>query len=153
MRVKTQLPNISQIHKYMRFGTVVLVITLNRDSNVLFFKQLRSENDEPQESVLSHSKMGHGKNMHIKSLNKIVSGHWEWKNYYFHINLLIQMCVHAKLLQSCPTFCNPMNCSPPGSSVHGILQARILKWVVIPFSRGLSRPRDLTQVSSRFFTI
>ena len=39
------------------------------------------------------------------------------------------MCVHAKLLQSCPTLCNPMDCSLPGSSVHGILQARILEWV------------------------
>ena len=40
-----------------------------------------------------------------------------------------------------------MDCSPPGSSVHGILQARILEWVAIPFSRGSSRPRDQTQVS------
>ena len=40
--------------------------------------------------------------------------------------------------QSCPTLCNPMNCSPPGSSVHGILQARILEWVAIPFSWGLN---------------
>ena len=49
-----------------------------------------------------------------------------------------------------------MDCSPPSSSVHGILQARILEWVVIPFSRGSSQPRDRTQVSSiagRFFTI
>jgi len=49
-----------------------------------------------------------------------------------------------------------MDCSPPGSSVHGILQARILKWVAIPFSRRSSRPRDGTQVSNfagRFFTI
>ena len=41
-------------------------------------------------------------------------------------------CVHAKLFQSCLTFCNPMNHSPPGSSVHGILQARILEWVACP---------------------
>ena len=40
-----------------------------------------------------------------------------------------------------------MDCSPPGSSVHGILQARVLEWVAIPFSRGSSRPRDWTQVS------
>ena len=49
-----------------------------------------------------------------------------------------------------------MDCSLPGSSVHGILQARILEWVAIPFSRGSSRPRDWTQVSctvGRFFTI
>ena len=40
--------------------------------------------------------------------------------------------------QSCPTLCNPMDCSPPGSSVHGILQARILEWVAISFFRGSS---------------
>ena len=43
--------------------------------------------------------------------------------------------------------CNPVDCSPPGSSVHGILQARILEWVAISFSRGSSWPRDRTQVS------
>ena len=47
----------------------------------------------------------------------------------------------------CPTLYDPMNCSPPGSSVHGILQARTLEWVAIPFSRGSSPPRDQTQVS------
>ena len=40
--------------------------------------------------------------------------------------------------QSCPTLCNPMDCSPPGSSIHGILQARTLEWAVIPFSMGSS---------------
>ena len=59
------------------------------------------------------------------------------------------------VMQSCPTFWNPKNCSLPGSSVHGILQARILEWVAITFSRGFSQPRDQTQVScsaGRFFT-
>ena len=46
--------------------------------------------------------------------------------------------------QSCLTLCDPMDCNPPGSSVHGILRARILEWVAIPFSRGSSRPRDQT---------
>ena len=49
-----------------------------------------------------------------------------------------------------------MNYSLPGSSVHGILQARILEWIAIPFSRGSAQPRDLTQVSSiagKFFTV
>ena len=45
-----------------------------------------------------------------------------------------------------PTLCHPMDCSPPGSSVHGILQARILEWVAIPFSRGSSRLRDQTHI-------
>ena len=44
--------------------------------------------------------------------------------------------------QSCPTLCEPMDCSPPDSSVHGILQARIMEWVVMPSSRGSSQPRD-----------
>ena len=48
--------------------------------------------------------------------------------------------------QSCPTLCDPMDCSPPGSSVHGILQAKMLEWVTIP-SRGSSLPSDWTQVS------
>ena len=58
--------------------------------------------------------------------------------------------------QSCPTLCDPMVCCPPGSSVHGILQARILEWVVISFFRGSSQPRDQTEVlyiAGRFFTI
>jgi len=50
-------------------------------------------------------------------------------------------------LQSCPTLCNYMDCSPPGSSVHGIFQARILEWVAISFSRRSSQPRDWTPVS------
>ena len=44
--------------------------------------------------------------------------------------------------QSCPALCDPVDCSPPGSSVHGILQARILEWVALPSSRGSSQPRD-----------
>ena len=54
------------------------------------------------------------------------------------------VCVCA---QSCLTLCNPMDGSPPGSSVHGISQARILEWVTISFSTGSSQLRDRTQVS------
>ena len=56
-------------------------------------------------------------------------------------------CVHAKLLQLCPTLCNPRDCSLPGSSIHGILQARTLDWVTMPSSRGSSWSRDRTCVS------
>ena len=55
--------------------------------------------------------------------------------------------MRAQSLQLCLTLCDPMDCSPPGSSVHGILQAGILEWVATSFSRGSSRPRDRTQVS------
>ena len=67
-----------------------------------------------------------------------------------------QVCMYAKSLQLCPTLCDLVNCSPPGSSVHGILQERILEWVSISFSRGSSWPGNWTQVScitGRFFTV
>ena len=53
----------------------------------------------------------------------------------------------SEVAQSCPTLCDPVDCSPPGSSVHGIFQARVLEWGAISFSKGSSRPRDQTQVS------
>ena len=53
----------------------------------------------------------------------------------------------VEVAQSCLTLCDPMDCSLPGSSIRGILQARILEWVTISFSRGSSQPRDRTQVS------
>ena len=57
-------------------------------------------------------------------------------------------CFHSfKWLQLCPNLCVPMDFSLPGSSVHGILQARILEWVAMPSSRGSSWPRDRTHVS------
>ena len=62
----------------------------------------------------------------------------------------ICICVHAKSFQSCLTLCDCMGCSPPGSSAHGVLQARILEWVAVPFSRGSSQPRDRTHVCLHF---
>ena len=66
------------------------------------------------------------------------------------------VCVFVLVTQSCPTLCDLIDCSLPASSVHRILQARIQEWVVIPFSKGSSWPRNWTQVScseGRFFTI
>ena len=67
------------------------------------------------------------------------------------------MCMCAKSLQSCPTLFDLMDCSLPGSSVRGIIQARILEWVVMPSSRGSSWPKSWTRIShisciGRFFT-
>ena len=70
----------------------------------------------------------------------------------------IRMRLCAKSPQSCLTLCDPMDCRPPGFSVYGILQARILEWVALPSSRGSSPPSDQTCVScnsyitGRFFT-
>ena len=66
---------------------------------------------------------------------------------HFVVNIRRQ-CVRACwLLQSCPTVCEPVDCSPPGSSVHGILQARLLEWIAMPSSKGSSWPRDQTHIS------
>ena len=64
-------------------------------------------------------------------------------------------CMRAHLFQPCPSLCDPMDYSLPGSSVCGILQARIREWVAVPSSRGSSQPRDRTHVfciAGRFFT-
>ena len=62
----------------------------------------------------------------------------------------------SEIAQSCPTLCNPLDCSLSGSSVHGIFQARVLEWIAISFSRGSSQPRNRTRVShivGRCFTV
>ena len=69
----------------------------------------------------------------------------EWGRSVLHPKLLAP--VKMLLAQSCLTLCDPMHCSLPGSSVHGILQARILEWVALPSSGGSSQPRDQTHVS------
>ena len=58
--------------------------------------------------------------------------------HHFHCHLVAQ---------SCQTICDPMDCRPPGSSAHGVLQARIMEWVAMPSSRGSSRPRDGAHIS------
>ena len=67
----------------------------------------------------------------------------------------VSVCCVLSHFSSVRLFVTPMDCSPLGSSVHGVLQARILEWVAIPSSRGSSQPRDRTKVSriaGRFFT-
>ena len=62
----------------------------------------------------------------------------------------------SEVAQLCPTFCDPVDCSLSGSSVHGIFQARVLEWIAISFSRGSARPRNRTRVSwiaGRRFTV
>ena len=61
--------------------------------------------------------------------------------HFFHFHMSVYVCV-CSVTQSRPTLCDPMNCSLPGSSVHGILQEKILEWVAMPFSGGSSQPRD-----------
>ena len=76
---------------------------------------------------------------------------WKTKRHIYQVEIDILL-----IAQLCPILRRPMDCNPTGSSVHGILQARILEWGAIPFTRESSWPRDRTQVSctaGRFFTI
>ena len=66
---------------------------------------------------------------------------------HYHDLLSYHSQVKVIVAQSCPILCKPMVCSLPGSSVHGIFQARLLEWVAISFSRGTSRLRDRSLVS------
>ena len=68
-------------------------------------------------------------------------------SYLYGCRCWVFSCVRTKSLQLCPTVCDPMYCSLSYFFVHGILQARILQWVAMPFSRGSSQPRDQTHVS------
>ena len=65
----------------------------------------------------------------------------------FGVAFFSKACGYAQVFQLYLTLCDPMNCSLPGSSGHGILQARILEWVAISYSKGSSQPRDPTHVS------
>ena len=67
------------------------------------------------------------------------------KVYETRVRVCVCVCV-CSVVQSCPTLCDPMDCSLLGSSVHGIFLARILEWISISFSRGSSRPRDQTHI-------
>ena len=87
-----------------------------------------------------------------------VKNHWAVHNDFCNFSIVYYIAIHSLKIcslvenmcsdtQSCPTLCDPTGCSQPGSSVHGILQKRILECVVISFSRGSSWPRDQIQVS------
>ena len=67
--------------------------------------------------------------------------------YAQSLSPVLLFCYCCLVMKLCPTPCNPMDGSPPGSSVHGILQARILEWIAMPSSMGPFPPRDRTHVS------
>ena len=81
-------------------------------------------------------------NIHIPMLPEFIYK-WQLRNS----RQFMYACVYACEPKSCLTICDPKDCSLPGSSVHGILQARILEWVALPSSGGSSQPRDRTHVS------
>ena len=97
---------------------------------------------------------------HIRTLNSISSFGMNCSQEEKFLQLLKKSLefnnFYVIISQSCPTLCEPTDCSLPGSSVHGIFQAIVLEWIAISFSSGSSRPRDRTRVSrivDRCFTV
>jgi len=113
--------------------------------------------------TLSHQAQNYGSNPPERVLGQktpSLSAHWTEIEvsplpcpvpYFSRSSQGEQSCEYGlrvcSVAQECPTLCSPMDCSPSGSSVHGILQARILEWVAMPSSRGYSPPSDRTHVS------
>ena len=117
-----------------------------------FLSTVQPGKEVPCEVFSAETKIG------MWSLTLIVVAEFLLSVFSGHSNFgVLQDCTCAGLVtQSCPTRCDSMDYSPPGSSCHGILQARILEWVAISFSRGSSWPRDSTRVScaaGKFFTV
>ena len=86
----------------------------------------------------------------LLSLTKVLTTDQCVKTVVSKILTVLLLAASAHLLQLCPTLCNTMDQSLPSTSAHAILQARILEWVAIPFSRGSSWPRDRIHVSYIF---
>ena len=93
--------------------------------------------------------MGSQSQTRLKRLSSSSSGFTHRITFHIHNNPLCKHACVSKSLQcpKCSTLCNPMDCSPPSSSVHGIFQARILEWFAMPPSRGSSQPRDGIHIS------
>ena len=87
------------------------------------------------------------RNLHASQEATVKTGHGTTDWFQIGKGVCQGYILSPCLFKSCPTLCNPIDCSLPGSSVHGIFQAIVLEWVTISFSRGSSRPRDRTQVS------
>ena len=94
-------------------------------------------------TVINHFKLGLFSRTTILEVYNILH-RWLWK--HCRQSWKDHVCV-CSVAQSCLTLCDPLNCSPPGFSIHGVFQARILKRVAVSSSRGFSWPKDWTQVS------
>ena len=126
--------NLKIFFKYQSSGINIRIIRQKNNDNLNY--NLLSSNYKSIPSYLSKQ----------EPLNEVYNNLHMYVNTQRHSihNVPVCVCVCA---QSCPTLCDSMDCSPPGSSVQGIFQVRILEWVAIYSSRGSSQPKDRTQVS------
>ena len=155
---KRSFNELLELFFHWKWSTSVLKIQTIKQMNLIYLTGLGRFNyfltttpvflpgkSHGRRSMVGYSPWGH-----------IESDTTEWLHFHFLFiikiskypsqrnvfGILHYLHVHAKSIQSCPTLCDPIDYSPPGSSVNGILQARILEWLAISFSRGSPWPRD-----------
>ena len=138
------------------FRLLILEVTQIKDKKILLFKiydQMRLGTFRKAIIKMSTNKKCLGGYREKETLLhcwwecKLVQPLWKTvETFLKKLKMKLSCAVLCLVAQSCPTLCKPMDSSPPGSSVHGILQARILEWVALPSSRRSSQPRFWTQV-------
>ena len=117
----------TNVSPFLNSYSIWFVLVLKESSYYSYFGKILMNYDSIHHQTWSNN----------NKRDKIYEHIFQWRRY---------CCCCCLVAQSCLTPCNPMDCGPPGSSVHGISQARILEWMAISFSRGSSRPRDGTHV-------
>ena len=120
--------------KFKDWGKIFEKIThLLKD--VCIYKEPLRPNNKKTINLKGKKKMGKNSNMHFTKEDL-----WIASNHVKTCSTSLVIDMTPLVAQPCPILCDPMDCSPPGSSVHGILQARILEWVAIPSPRDLPNP-------------
>ena len=136
---------------------IIYMWNLKYDTNEIIYESKTDSQTQRPDLWLPRRK-GQGAGMDWESgISRCTLVYTEWINNKFLLCSTGRYIQYIALVtQSCPALCDPMDCSLVGSSVHGILQARVLEWIAIPFFKGSSQSRDQTLVSciaGRFFTI
>ena len=151
---------------YSLWSSITWLFILNLKTSLFISKLNNKECSQPYRNLRGVSELGSKENLATGSESSFaVSSVFQ----FFHLiwfpwelgmcmvcGCMHTPCIWSEATQSCPTLCDPMDCSPPDSSVHGIFQARILEWVAISFSRGSSQAKDRSRVSrieGRCFTV
>ena len=141
----------SDLFSISKVSSCLNIQSVNVAMNPLYKHRVR---DDCVQGRLAEKERGKGPWRYKCPSSTCIDSHWLWRgilsarkwqsrSYQF----ALWACVHMQSLQSCLTLCNPVDCCLPGSSVHGISQARILEWVAMPSSRGSSWSSGQTHIS------
>ena len=141
------IPKKSNAKEYSNCHTITLISHASKVMLKILRARLQQYMNWEFPDVQAGFRNGRGTRDQIANIHWIIEKARKFQKSIYLCFIEYNAAAAAKSLQSCPTLCDPRDGSPPGSPVPGILQARILEWVAISFSRGSSWSRDRTQVS------